>query len=132
MRAPAYLSRYRETQVATATPGELVLLLYEAAVTALREARRQVEEGAPAEAHKALIKAQRVVGELLDALKPDQGGSLAQDLGDIYRFVLRHLAEANLRKDPEMVAEALELLAPLRDAWLQIVRPPSAAAAPGD
>lgn len=117
MRPATGISRYREMQAVTATPAELVVLLYEAAIAALRDARRALEQKNAAAAHGAIVKAQKIVGELLGILDLEQGGEVARNLRDLYLFLLDHLLQTNLRKDGEMLAQAIQLLEPLRDAW---------------
>jgi len=114
--------RYREVQAATASPAELVVLLYEAAIGAVRQARRFLEERDFNHAHQQTVKAQKAIAELLAVLDCERGGRLAANLQDIYRFLLQHLMQANLHKDGKRLAEVEQLLEPLRDAWAQLAK----------
>jgi flagellar protein FliS len=52
----------------------------------------------------------------------EQGGEVAQNLRNLYRYMLNRLTQANVLNDPEIVAEAIRLLATIKGGWDQIVR----------
>jgi flagellar protein FliS len=70
-----------------------------------------------------LQHAQRIVRMLRHSLEPD-GFTGGRDLLALYDFLLSHLVEANLRKDPELVRECGRVIAPLREAWQRAVNNP--------
>lgn len=109
--------RYLADKVATASPAELVGMLFDAAVQAVRQAVAANAAGSHAEAGQRLFKAQDVVMELRCSLNFDAGGELARNLDGLYAYVFRRLVEANVRRDGAAMAEALAILEPLRDAW---------------
>ena len=75
--------------------------------------------------NERLQHAQRIVRMLKHSLDPD-GFAGGRDLLALYDFLLTHLVEANLRKDPELVRECGRIVAPLREAWQRAVRIPRA------
>jgi flagellar protein FliS len=109
--------RYLADKVATASPAELVGMLFDAGVQAVRQAVAANAAGSHAEAGRRLLKAQDVVMELRCSLNFDAGGELARNLDGLYAYVFRRLVEANVRRDGAAMAEALAILEPLRDAW---------------
>ena len=121
MQQPAGYGAYRRIQTETSSPGELVMMLYNALANDLERAERGLRDDDCARAHDALVRAQDIVMELFSSLDLDSG-ELAQQLSALYRYVYERLIDANLRKDAEPVREAASLVAPLRDAWAHATR----------
>jgi flagellar protein FliS len=111
---------YRSSSVMTASPGQLVVMLYDGAGRFLRQAEIAAEEGAWRHAMDRLSKADAIVDELLVTLDVEQGGQVAERLQSIYVFCTRLLTEAQLEKSPEKVEQVAKLLKELRDAWAQV------------
>ncbi len=113
---------YRRVQTETSSPGELVVMLYDALTTDLQraEAGLQTPERHE-EAHVALVRAQEIVLELIASLNAE-AGELAHQLDDVYQYVYGRLVDANVQKDADAVREAARLVAPIREAFVAAVR----------
>lgn len=118
MRPNPY-QKYRNQQVTTATPAELVGMLYDAAIAAIRTAAQANFERRAGDVHEPLVKAQDIITELRCALSFDAGGEIAGNLDGIYGHAIKLLVEANVSRLPARFDEATALLEPLRDAWRQ-------------
>jgi flagellar protein FliS len=118
--AAAHTAAYRQQSVLTATPGQLVVMLYDGCLRFLHQTSHAMRNGLRGEANARLRRAEAIISELLTTLDLEQGGDIASRLQGIYVFSLRHLTEARREHDAEMVDEVAELLAELRDAWAQI------------
>lgn len=106
--------------VADANAQKLILLVMDGALEAMMRAQGFLERGdIPAKAD-ALSKAVRLVDALRAFLDHDQGGSMAASLEQLYDYIARRLAAANARNQPDLIAEASELLRGLRDTWAQV------------
>src|ERR1043166_9541954 len=106
MLAQNYARTYRANAILTASPGQLVLMLYDGALKALAiglDAFNQPEEETRRiEAINAqLLKAQAIVRELQSGLNFEAGGEFAQTMNRLYEYHHRRLFEANVRKQPE-------------------------------
>jgi flagellar protein FliS len=127
MVAQQYARTYRANSVLTASPGQLVLMLYDGALKSLARAREAF--AAPAEdfrriavINEQLLKTQQIIGELQDTLNLEAGdGTLAREMFRLYDYYNRRLFEANLRKQPEPVAEVEKLLRELRNGWAEML-----------
>jgi flagellar secretion chaperone FliS len=120
-----------ETGVSSASPHQLVTMLYDGFNDAVIQAMNAMRLGEIEAKGKAIGKAARIVEEgLLSALDLDGGGRLADDLMALYSYVTRRLTHANLRNDPAALDECLRLMAPVRSAWIAI-GPGAPAAAKG-
>ncbi len=110
---------YQQNQVNTATPQELVLLLYNGGIKFCNQAKKAIEEKNIVEAHRAIIKAQDVLTELQLGLNYDI--ELSQNLDSMYDFMKRRLVEANIKKDPVIVDEVIGFFSEFRDTWKQAI-----------
>lgn len=127
MVANGYARTYRANAVLTASPGQLVLMLYDGALNALALAREGFDR--PADdprrievINRQLIKAQNILNELQDGLNLEAGGEFARTMQRLYNYHNRRLFEANLRKQVETVIEVERLVRELRDAWAEMLR----------
>jgi flagellar secretion chaperone FliS len=123
--APPALNAYRESAVLTASPAQLVVMLYDGAHRFLTQSAIAMRDGRVALAGEKLRRAEAIIDELLATLDMD-AGEIAERLQAIYVFCKTRLIEARLERDPGRVDQVARLLAELRDAWSQI-EPPAAA-----
>jgi flagellar protein FliS len=114
------LNQYKETQVATANQGKLIVMLYDGAIKFLNIAIENMEPKTYDIANNNILKAADIVTELLVSLNMDEGGEVSQNLFNLYMYFKKRLLEANIEKDPEIVREVVKYLKDLRDAWDKI------------
>lgn len=126
MVATGYARTYRANAVLTASPGQLVLMLYDGALKALAIAREGFATS-PDDPRRIqiineqLLKAQAILNELQSGLNMEAGGEFAKTMHRLYDYHNRRLLEANLRKQIEPVIEVERLVRELRDAWAQML-----------
>jgi flagellar protein FliS len=123
---------YLESRVLSATPVELVHLLYRGAIAAVQDARHHLADGRIAERSKAISKACAILTELTAALNHEAGGELAGRLAALYDYMQRRLLEANLQQTDPPLGEVLGLLATLAEAWSEISKPAAQHAVPAN
>jgi flagellar secretion chaperone FliS len=111
---------YLTTEVFTASPQRLHLMLVEAAIRCVQRAAACWQAEEPQRAAEAIIHAEEVLGNLLAGLNRDIGGDLVAKTAAVYTFVFRSLMEANARRDPRKLDDALRVLAIERDTWRQL------------
>ena len=126
MPPTAYAQTYRANAVLTASPGQLVLMLYDGVLKALAITRdafdRPVSDPRRIETiNHQLLKAQTIIAELQGGLNLEAGGEFAVTLQRLYDYHNRRLLEANLRKQVEPVIEVEGLVRQLRDAWAEML-----------
>lgn len=114
---------YRTQAVTTAGPAQLVLMLFDRALLAVRRARQAADDDASQASidtiNHELQRAQDIVSELQVTLDHEQGGQIAANLHGLYAFCLEHLITANVRKDVSALNPVESVLAQLRDTWEQ-------------
>jgi flagellar protein FliS len=111
---------YKQQSILTATPGQLVVMLYEGCLRFLHQGAQSMRDGGIAEAGSRLQRAEAIIEELLTTLDLEQGGVIASRLQGIYVFCLRQIMEARIERDPAKVDKVAELLSELRDSWVEI------------
>jgi flagellar protein FliS len=125
MVANGYARTYRTNAVLTASPGQLVLMLYDGALKAMalaREAFNTPDDFKRFETiNTQLLKAQAILSELQNGLNLEAGGEFARTMHRLYDYHNRRLLEANMRKQVEPVIEVERLVRELRDAWAQML-----------
>jgi flagellar protein FliS len=114
---------YLESRILTADPIELVNLLYQACVQAVREARRHLAEGRIAERSREINKACQIVIELATSLDHERGEEISRRLALLYDYIQRRLLEANMQQSDPPLADVLGLLSTLAEAWAGIRKP---------
>jgi flagellar protein FliS len=122
-----YARAYQSQAVLTASPGHLVLMLYDGALKFMGLA--QDAFGWPEEAPRRietintnLIKAQNILIELQSNLNHEAGGEHSANLDRLYDYYVRRLFEANIKKDVQPVIEVEGLVRQLRDGWAEMLR----------
>jgi flagellar secretion chaperone FliS len=111
---------YRNTQIMTASPMQLVLMLYDECIRALKVAEDAFAVDSPQNIEKIsqnLLQAQNVITELTVSLDMEKGGEIATNLHRLYDFMSDHLMEANIRKTVTPVQNVLEMMTGLRETW---------------
>ena len=117
------LAAYKETRVKTASPGQLVVMLYEEAVKQCDRAIELLSAGRASKpanidkANAAIGKVQDIITELMASLDFELGGDIAKNLFSLYMFFNRELMEANIAKDSPRISAVRAMLEELRSAW---------------
>jgi flagellar protein FliS len=119
---------YLESRVLAADPVELVSLLYQGAIQAVREARRHLAEGQIAERSRQINQACAIVIELATSLDHERGGEISQRLALLYDYMQRRLLQANMQQSDAPLADVLGLLTTLSEAWAGVPKPEEKAA----
>jgi flagellar secretion chaperone FliS len=112
---------YLETQIKTATPQRLRLMLIEGALRFARQAKEATSLGQSERAADYFDRCRDVVGELLAGIRPGPH-RLNEVARALYGFVYQSLAEAQLLGDGKKVDDALRVLEEERETWLQVCK----------
>lgn len=119
-RLAAYQSVSVHGGVATADPHALVQMLMDAAAERMATARGCIERGEKRRQASLLHSCVMIIGELRSSLNITEGGPLAQNLSDLYDYMVRQLIMANARSDVGLIVEVTRLLDEIRSAWVAI------------
>ena len=114
------LCKLQEFSRKTASPGKLLLMLYNAAIRNLDSAVQSISDQDIESAHKSIVRSQEIVAEFMYTLNMDY--EISEKLLALYDYLHRRLVEANIHKDVEIINEVRGFLVELRDAWQQAVQ----------
>lgn len=120
MALPNAYAQYSNNKVLTASPAELVLMLYDGAIKFCNIAVVAIDAKNIPKAHTNIIKAQKIIDHLRITL--DMSYPVAQDFDNIYAYVAKRLVEANVSKDKEILEEVCTHLRSVRDTWKEVMR----------
>lgn len=116
--ANVYAQMGLETGVAAASPNKLVVMLYEGAISACRQAVGFMQQQDIQRKGEMLSKAILIIESGLRlSLDKKAGGAIAQSLDDLYGYMTQRLTKANIRNQAEYVEEVIGLLTELKQAW---------------
>jgi flagellar protein FliS len=104
---------------------ELVVLLYDGALTSLVQTRRALEQQDLVAKGAAMSKAMAIVSHLQGTLDMKEGGEIAEQLDRLYAYVMDRLIDANVRRDAAAVEDAIRVMDRLRSAWAQVAGQPA-------
>jgi flagellar protein FliS len=120
----AVAARYKATQVATCSPGDLLLLLMDGALRFAAEADQAMERGDRARAGDRIGRCHAIIEQLSAGLDPTDTTGLCANLTALYAFCMGRLLEANLAQDRAMLAEVPTVIRPVRDGVAQVLGKP--------
>jgi len=112
---------YLRTQIMTAGPMQLRMLLYDGALRFCRNGREALEAEDYEKSYENLSRTQQIMRELTDSLDHKQAPELCDRLAALYNYLYRRLVEANMRRDPQIVDEVIELIEYERETWRMLI-----------
>jgi flagellar protein FliS len=114
------IGAYQEAAVTTQTRGRLIVLLYEGAIKFLKLSVQEIQNGNWAAKGQHITKATDIINDLNNSLDMEVGGEVASNLRKLYSFMIRHLGQANMKRDAKMVQEVISILEELNEGWKAI------------
>lgn len=119
-----------QSDIETSDPHQLIVLLFDGAISALAIAKGAIEVKDIPGKGKAISKAIDIIDNGLRAsLNLDKGGDLADRLDALYEYMVYRLLAANIHNDLTIIDEISRLLAEIQSAWAAI-RPGTAGETP--
>ena len=120
MLSNAGYAAYKNSKVMTASPAELTLMLYEGAIKFANIAKVAMEEKNIEKTHNNIRKADAIVEELQCTLNHKY--PVAKDFDNVYTYLRDRLMWANLKKDPAILDECLDIMHTMRDTWKEVMK----------
>ncbi|MBQ9537087.1 MAG: flagellar export chaperone FliS [Desulfovibrionaceae bacterium] len=120
---------YFQTNVSTADQGRLLIMLYDGALKFLAKAREKILARDFAAKGILISKVIDIITELAGSLNMEKGGSLANNLNNLYLLCTARLLQANLKLDVDALDSVVKILEGLRSAYAEILNKPEVKAA---
>ena len=111
--------QYQQNFINSAGKGELTLMLYDGAAKFIKQGIRFIGENNIQSAHDSIVRAQEIISHLSETLDPDY--ELSGDLALLYEYINRRLIEANIKKDVDILGEALDFVRQFRETWKEVL-----------
>lgn len=111
---------YQQNTVTTASPGELTLMLYNGCLKFMNLARKAIQEKNIEAKNINLLKAQKIVQELMVTLNMDY--AVSKNMMSLYDYINRRLIEVNMKNDLDILTEVEGYVTEFRDTWKEAVQ----------
>ncbi|OGI02925.1 MAG: flagellar export chaperone FliS [Candidatus Melainabacteria bacterium GWF2_37_15] len=117
-----YLKQYQQSQIQTASPEKILIMLYDGAIQFLNKALKAVDDNDIQESHNNIIGAQRIISEFMNTLDVEAGGDVCKNLYSLYEYLHYRLVQANIQKNKVMLEEVMHHLKELKETWEEAIR----------
>jgi flagellar protein FliS len=114
-------NQYKQMAVKTANRGQLLIMLYEAAIQHVKKAIIAIEKKEISAKGTAIGKAHDIINELLNTLDFEVGGDIARDLERLYTFMTEQLVKANIENSKEPLLAVQKTMETLLIGWKEAV-----------
>jgi flagellar protein FliS len=114
------MNPYFEQVILSASPVELVRLMYQRAIALVTDARDHLKAGRIKERGLAINRAYAILTELMVSLDPEKAPEMASNLKKLYCYMQERLIEANFQQKDAPLGETVRLLSTLADAWKDV------------
>ena len=116
-------NQYLQTQVKTARPEEIIVMLYDGMMTRIERLNAAIVEEDPAESSLLVDRLMDILSHLQATLLSEHAPELAAHLSTTYETWTKIIVQSRIRKDPTALSTVHQQMAELRDAWAQAVSP---------
>ena len=113
------LGRYQDMKVQTASPAQIMIMLYDGSIRFSLQAKKKIEEKDFEGKGVFISKTQAIIDELMNSLDFNIAPELCTNLQQLYIYINERLTHANIKMEAEAMDEVIELLNTLRDGWKQ-------------
>jgi flagellar secretion chaperone FliS len=120
MTYTAQAAQYREMQVMTASPEQLVVIVFDHVLVSLRRARHAIESFNVDARIEQLDRARQGISELLVTLNAEKGGTIAGNLAALYSYLLTELADIGRHPGLERLDRVVGIVNELRGAFATV------------
>ena len=113
-----YIKQYQTSNINTATPEKLMILLFDGALQFLQKAKTAISENNLQERAKNIEGARKIIRELMRTIDLENGIEVGKHLFVFYDKLVKMLYKVNRKRDLDMLEEVINELKTLRSAFL--------------
>ncbi|PLX91434.1 MAG: flagellar export chaperone FliS [Desulfuromonas sp.] len=117
----AYTQQYQQNQILTASPEQILVMLYDGAIRFTRQAMQGIETQNTSLKLEGVSRAMAIITEFSNTLDHEIGGEIAENLDALYAFMNRQLSQVNIDGDIEKLKVVEGLLMELRETWVEAI-----------
>lgn len=122
MTYAAVASRYHQNTVRTVSREKLLMMLFDGAIGFAKASKSRLDAGDAVGFREYLDKCQAIVMEFLSTLDMKAGGEVAENLQQIYVFLIQHMNDANLKRIGRNMDDVARILGILREGFDGAIR----------
>jgi len=108
---------YKNNSVNYSSKEQLLLMLLDGAVRFSKIARQAIIEKDMKKSHEFIVKTENIFYELILTLDISKAGVWGKNMVDLYEFIIKRLMDANIKKDLNIIDEAIPLIEEIRNTW---------------
>lgn len=110
--------RYKQDYVTTASPIDLVIMLYDGCIKNLKLSKIHLENESLSDFQTCIEKAEEIILELIRSLNLDI--DMSKDLLDLYQFMVNELVKASFSQDIVHIDPVIDMMSSLRESWVEV------------
>lgn len=111
------LNTYQQIETSSKTQLDLILKVYDGAIKSFKDASDHYQNEKFNEGYEQLEKSRKFLTHLYTTLDMDKGGAVAQNLGQLYVYMINQVNVAEATKDIKLINENIEILNNIRSGW---------------
>lgn len=113
-------AKLKENVINTATQEDLTLMLYDGALKFANKAVISIEKKDYMDANNFIQRTKDIIREFQITL--DMKYEISEQLNEAYEYIHYRLTQANMKKDLDMLNEAIGHIRLLRDTWKEAMK----------
>ncbi len=109
-----YIKQYQTSNITTATPEKLMILLFDGAIQFLIKAKTAIEENNFKDRSQNIDGARKIIRELMRTIDLENGNDVSKQLFRLYNRMAMKLIKANVQRNAPLIDEVIEDLTNIR------------------
>lgn len=109
-----YIKQYQTSNITTATPEKLMIMLFDGAIQFLQKAKTAIEEKNLQERSTNIEMARKIIRELMRTIDLENGNDVSKSLFRLYNKMAMKLIKANVSRNCDMINEVIDDLTNIR------------------
>ncbi len=109
-----YIKQYQTSNITTATPEKLMILLFDGALQFLQKAKIAIAENNIKDRSENIEGARKIIRELMRTIDLENGNNVAKQLFRLYNKMAMNLIKANVQRDSSKIDEVIQDITNIR------------------
>lgn len=109
-----YIKQYQASNVNTATPEKLMIMMFDGALQFLQKAKVAIAEGNLKERSQNIDGARKIIRELMRTIDLENGNDVSKQLFKLYNKMAMNLIKANVQRNAALIDTVIEDVSNIR------------------
>ena len=109
-----YIKQYQASNVNTATPEKLMIMMFDGALQFLQKAKAAIAEGNLKERSTNIDGARKIIRELMRTIDLENGNDVSKQLFKLYNRMAMNLIKANVQRNAALIDIVIEDISNIR------------------